>query len=75
MPMFDVGGNFNHVAGIQRLCGFSFFLVPAIAVNADKYLTTTVSCMVYMPIVTASWFEGDVEDGEVAAFRAYGIEP
>lgn len=39
--MLDVCRDLDDVAGVQALCGLAFFLVPALALDADQYLAAT----------------------------------
>ena len=64
MPMLHVGGNLHDIPWFQGAGCFAPRLVPALTIHADENLTTTRFCMVNVPIIAASWFESDVENGD-----------
>ena len=60
VPMFYFGRNDDYVAGCERACGLSPFLVSAFACDAKKYLTSAFCRVVYVPVVAARRLEGHV---------------
>lgn len=66
MPVFNAGGDFDDCAWSHFNRLFSPFLIPAAAANADQSLSTAAFCVMDMPVVAAAWFEGHVEDGQIA---------
>jgi len=74
MPMLHVGGNLHDIPWFQGAGRFAPRLVPALTIHADKNLTTTGFCMVNVPIIAASWFESDVENGDGVPIMRQFIE-
>ena len=72
MPVFYPGRNLHNVTRLHSLCRFSFFLIPAFSVYADKNLSTAFGCMMNMPVIPASRFKGDIADCEcLSRFSKY----
>ena len=57
MPVLDVGGNLDDIAGVQALRGLALFLVPALAIDADQYLSAAFARVVNVPVVAAARFK------------------
>lgn len=64
MPMLHIGGNLHDIPWFQGAGRFAPRLVPALPTHTDENLPTTGFRMVNMPIITASRFESDVENGD-----------
>ena len=64
MPVFYPGRNLHNITRLHSLCRFTFFLIPAFSVYADKNLSTAFGCMMNMPVIPASRFKGDIADCE-----------
>ena len=60
VPVLDIRRDRHYSAGKQLLCGLAPLLVPALAVNADPYLTAALIRMVSVPIVPAARLERHV---------------
>ena len=70
VPVFDVGGDFDDVAGLEDDGGFAAFLVAAFSGGAQQDLAARVA----VPVVAAAGVEGDVDDGAVE-YRVWLDEP
>lgn len=57
MPMLHTFGNVDHIARLEWNGRLAPLLIPSLARHAYKHLA---SAMMYMPMVAASRFEGDV---------------
>ena len=57
MPVLYLGRNGNHYTRLQFYSLLAPFLIPATTADADKHLHSLV---VDVPVVTATWLEGDV---------------
>lgn len=60
VPVLDVRRDRHYSAGNQLLCGLAPLLIPALAVNADQYLTAALIRMVSVPVVPAARLERHV---------------
>ena len=54
MPMFYIGRNMHHIAGLQLLGGLSPLLVISASSSNEEKLSAALVCMVDVPMVTAS---------------------
>ena len=62
--MLYVGRDFHDIPWFQGAGRFAPRLVPALPTHADENLPATGFCMVNVPIIAASRFESDVENGD-----------
>ena len=62
--MLHIGGNLHDIPRFQGAGRFAPRLVPALPTHADENLAATGFRMVNVPIIAASRFESDVENGD-----------
>ena len=74
VPVLDVRGDLDDVAGAQAPGGLALLLVPAFAVDADKNLAAALARVVDVPAVAAARLEGHVVDGQVVAGAGERLE-
>ena len=60
VPVLYFRRYYDHSAGLETYCIFAFFLIPAAACSADKYLSAACRGMMYMPVVAASRLKCDI---------------
>ena len=53
VPVLDVRGDGDDIAGGQALRGLALLLIPALAVDADEQLSAAALCVVDVPVVAA----------------------
>ena len=82
VPMLHVGRNMDDCAWENLLCRLAFFLIPAASSYAYQHLPAALCGVVYVPVVTATWLEGNIEERYLTiryfrkitvAFEVFGI--
>ena len=82
MPMLYVGWNMDDGAWENLLCRLAFFLIPAASGYTYQHLPAALCGVVYVPVVTATWLEGNIEERYLTiryfrkitiAFEVFGI--
>ena len=70
MPVFHICRDFHDITCLEALRLFSFFLIPAFAIDTDEHLPAPALGVVNMPVVAASGFESHLAYGQrIACFR------
>ncbi len=72
MPMLYASGDIHHITREQLPCGLAPLLIPTTTSYTDKHLSSAFGSVMYMPVVTATWFKGHV--GNLYLLRAHGSE-
>ena len=62
MPMLHVGRNMDDCAWENLLRRLAFFLIPATSGYANQHLSATTCGVVCVPVVAATWLEGNIEE-------------
>ena len=60
VPVLDISGDDNDVAGFEFLDGFALLLVVALAGDTEKSLTAAFGSLMNVPVVAAARLKGDV---------------
>lgn len=62
VPMLDACRDLDDVAWCEALRCLAFFLIPALAIDADENLAAALRSVVDMPEIAAARLERDVAD-------------
>ncbi len=74
VPVLDVCGNGDDIAGHEALGRLALLLIPALAVDADEDLPAAALGMVYVPVIAAARLEGDVCEEQCRAGSRQRLE-
>lgn len=66
MPVLDTGSDIHYIARMKLLGFLSPFLIVATTGDTDEDLTTSLVCLMDVPVVAAARFKGDIEDADLA---------
>ena len=65
MPVFYVGRNVDNITWQDFYDRLSFLFIQTYTCNTDKNLSTTLGCVMNMPVVSAGRFKGNIEDTDL----------
>ena len=72
MPVLDTGSDIHYIARMKLLGFLSPFLIVATTGDTDEDLTTSLVCLMDVPVVAAARFKGDIEDADLAGGKGRG---
>ena len=65
MPMFYFRWNVNAIARFHFNCFLAFFLIVSTTCYAYKNLSTTIFCVMNMPVISATRFKCYIKDSNL----------
>ena len=65
VPVLHIGGNVDDCSRENLLRRLSLLLIPASTRHTDKHLSSALGCMMNVPIVAATRFEGNIGNGNL----------
>ena len=60
VPVLDLSGDGDNIAGLQAPGRLALLLIPALAVHAQQQLSAALGSVMDVPVVAAAGLEGDV---------------